>query len=90
MSGSSRYEDAFPELFAPLSTRDRVAVSKALNDDRLSGGVPARGEVALLITSIVDGMGDAEFLRAVLDAVNEEGGAVAVKPERSLDDLKHN
>lgn len=65
----SRYELAYPELFAPLTPQRRATVSAALDDDRLEGGNIGRADVELLVRSVTENMTDAEYLAATLELV---------------------
>lgn len=66
---SCRYQEQYPELFAPLSPEARENVSDALASSRLESGEASRAHVALLIRSVTENMTDDEYRDAVLEHV---------------------
>ena len=69
MSTPSRYEVAFPDLYAPLTEQSRASVDAALASDRLENGPAPRELVELVIRSVTENMSDDEYTAAVLEHV---------------------
>ena len=63
----SRFEVAFPELYAPLTDLQRASVDAALASDRLERGLATRELVELVILSATEQLDDEEYLALVLE-----------------------